>query len=124
MGRWMDELRVLQAVPEPVAAGFSSSVVATPKPIPPIRPGWLVAYRDRNGALCGGCDDRQQGTVHECQWIGMAWIVLLTDGQRLSLTSIRSVGKTDSGGKIVAAWCVREHGYDGMKKERLTDSSS
>ena len=55
------------------------------------------------------------GTVHECQWDGMAWTVPLTDGQRLPLTRIRSVGKTDGEGKVVAAWSVRKHGYDGMK---------
>ena len=84
-------------------------------PIPPLQPDWLVAYRDRHWALCGGCDDRQHGTVKECQWDGMAWSVLLTDGQRLPLTSVRSVGQTDSKGKVVAAWSVLEHGYDGMK---------
>lgn len=126
MGRWMEELRELQAMipegsdiltssipPEPVAAVLLPSPVATPQPILQIRPGWLVAYRDRHGTLSGGCDDRKHGTVRECQWDGMAWTVLLTDGQWLPLTSIRSVGKTNGEGKIVAAWTVREHGYDG-----------
>ena len=49
-------------------------------------------------------------------WDGMAWTVLLTDGQRLPLTSIRSVGHTDSVGQIVAAWSVREHGLDGHRR--------
>jgi hypothetical protein len=126
MGRWTDELRELQAMipevrdtltsptaPEPVAAFLCPSLVATPQPISPIRPGWLVAYRDRRGVLCGGCDDRQHGTVDECRWDGKEWTVHLTDGQRLPLFIIRSVGQTDCAGRIVAAWIVREHGYDG-----------
>ena len=126
MGRWTEELRELQAMisevsdpltsppaPEPVAAALCPSLVETPRPIPPIRPGWLVAYRDRQWVLCGGCDDRQHGTVQECQWGGGSWTVHLTDGQRLPLTRMCSVGKTDCEGKLVAAWTVREHGYDG-----------
>lgn len=87
------------------------------EPTTPLAPGWLVAYRDRQGVLCGGCDDRPHGTVQECQWSGMAWTVHLTDGQQLPLLSIRSVGKTDGEGRLVAAWTVRECGYDGMKGE-------
>ncbi len=82
-------------------------------PTPPLQPGWLVAYQNRAGVLCGGCDDRQHGTVQECRWTGNGWTVELTDGQRLPLSIIRSVGRTDDVGKIVAAWTVREHGFDG-----------
>lgn len=83
------------------------------EPAPPLQAGWLVCYRDRRGALCGGGDDRQHGTVQECRWDGKGRTVHLTDGQRLPLTSIRAVGQTDKAGEIVAAWTVREHGYDG-----------
>ena len=86
-------------------------------PTPPLQPGWLVAYRNRTGVLCGGCDGRQHGTVEVCQWDGNGWTVELTDGQRLRLSAIRSVGKTDSAGQVVSAWMVREHGYDGSKTE-------
>jgi len=82
-------------------------------PTPPLQPGWLVSYRDGRGVLCGGCDDRQHGTVQESVWGGSGWTVHLTDGQRLPLSIIRSVGRTDDVGKIVAAWTVREHGFDG-----------
>lgn len=84
-------------------------------PAPPLAPGWLVVYRDRQWVLCGGCDDRQHGTVQECRWSGTAWTVHLTDGQQLPLISIRSVGKADSEGTLVAAWSIREHGYDGIR---------
>lgn len=93
----------------------------TPQPVDeptsPLQPGWLVAYRNRAGVLCGGCDDRQHGTVNVCQWDGTGCTVELTDGQRLRLSAIRSVGKTDSAGQVVSAWMVREHGYDGAKPE-------
>jgi hypothetical protein len=92
---------------------MSAAVIKEASPIPPLQPGWLVVYRDRHGVPCGGCDDRRHGTIQECQWEGAAWTVHLTDGQRLPLAGIRSVSKTDGEGKIVAAWTVREHGYDG-----------
>lgn len=82
-------------------------------PESPLQPGWLVAYRDRDGRLRGGCDEREAGTVKECRWEGKEWTVSLTDGQRLPMSIIRSVGQTDSDGKLIAAWTVREHGYDG-----------
>lgn len=83
------------------------------EPTPPLAAGWLVAYRDQSGALRGGCDDRQHGTVEASRWDGKAWTVTLTDGQEMPLSRIRSVGEMNSTGQIVAAWTVREHGYDG-----------
>ena len=89
------------------------AVTESTAPMPPLQPGWRVVYRDHRGVLCGGCDDRQHGTVQECRWKMGGWTVHLTDGQWLPLTNIRSVGKTDGKGKLVAAWTVREHGYGG-----------
>jgi len=85
-------------------------VLTLPLDLPeePLQPGWLVCYRDQRGALCGGCDDRQHGTVEECRWDGKGWTVHLTDGPRLPLSIIRGVTTPDG-----AAWTVREHGYDG-----------
>jgi hypothetical protein len=83
------------------------------QPIAPIKPGWLVVYRDRIGKLCGGFDDREHGTVRECRWNGAGWTVDLTDGQRMPLSMIRAIGQTDNKGRICAAWTVREHGFDG-----------
>jgi hypothetical protein len=80
---------------------------------PPLGSGWLVVYRDRDWVLCGGCDDHAHGTVQSCEWDGTAWTVCLTDGQHLPLRAIRSVGQTDAAGNVVAAWTVRDHGYDG-----------
>lgn len=82
-------------------------------PMPPLQSGWLVAYRDRRGALRGGFDDRDHGTVRACRREGAGWTVLLTDGQRLALSLIRSVGQTNNEGRLLAAWTVREHGFDG-----------
>jgi hypothetical protein len=83
------------------------------EPLAPILPGWRVTYRDKAGQLCGGAEDRARGTVLECRWESGQWIVSLTDGQRLPLWIIRAVGRTDQVGRILAAWTVREHGYDG-----------
>jgi hypothetical protein len=51
--------------------------------------------------------------VRGCTWDGAAWRVTLTDGQTLPLAVMLSVGKTDAAGRVVAAWTVRTHGYDG-----------
>lgn len=82
-------------------------------PVEPLQPGWLVCYRDRAGRLAGGCDDRANGTVQSCQWDGHAWTVHLTNGQRLPLSAVLSVAKTDDAGAVLSAWSVREHGYAG-----------
>lgn len=87
--------------------------VALSGPMPPLQTSWIVAYRYRDGRLCGGCDDRAHGTVRGCTWDGSAWRVTLVDGQTLPLAAILSVGKTDAAGSVVAAWTVRTHGYDG-----------
>jgi hypothetical protein len=84
--------------------------------VPPLLPGWLVAYRDRPGVLCGGCDDRDHGTVQACRRDGTGWTVLLTDGQRLALSLVRSVGQTNEEGRLLAAWTVKDHGFDGASK--------
>lgn len=80
---------------------------------PPLLPGWLVAYRDQQGRLRGGCDDREHGTVAGCEWDGWTWIITLTNGDTLPIRQIASVGKTDRDGRVIAAWSVREHGFDG-----------
>ena len=87
--------------------------VATDRLIPPVQAGWLVSYRDLHGAMCGGCDDREHGTVRDCRWDGNGWTVHLTDGQRLTLSAVRAVGQTDEAGHLLEAYTVREHGYDG-----------
>lgn len=83
------------------------------EPLAPILPGWLVTYRNRQGHLCGGAEDREHGTVRECRWDAAHWMLCLTDGQQMPLSFIRAVGQTDVNGRICTAWTVREHGYDG-----------
>lgn len=83
----------------------------------PILPGWVVTYQDRGGKFCGGSEDKVHGTVKACHWEGGRWTVCLTDGQHVPLSNIRAVGKTDEGGRVLSAWTVREHGYDGRKQE-------
>lgn len=106
---------ILQASPEvPVPSSpFQATPMQGGDPIAPILPGWLVAYRDQAGRLCGGVEDRIHGTVRECQWNGSSWTLYLTDGQWLPLAFVRSVGKTNTAGRVVAAWTVREHGFTG-----------
>ena len=77
-------------------------------------PGWLVVYRDQRGTLRGGVDEREHGTVKECQWQGTGWLVVLISGESLPLSIIRAVGQTNGEGRLVAAWTVREHGLNGL----------
>jgi len=82
-------------------------------PEPPLQSGWLVAYRDAQGRLRGGCDEREAGTVAVCEWNGTGWMIQLTNGDTLPLRRIISVGKMDVDGYVIAAWTVRAHGFDG-----------
>ena len=85
----------------------------TPHLAPPIEAGWLVAYRDRAGKLCGGSDDRARGTVASCKREGGRWVVALTNGQQHPLSNIRGIVATYPNGSIRACWTVREYGYNG-----------
>lgn len=100
-----------------ILAQFPHKVeVLTLPPDPPIEPlqlNWLVAYRDRSGTLRGGSDDRLNGTVQECRWIGGRWSVQLVNGETIPLSIVSSVATIDGDGRVLAAWTVREHGYDG-----------
>lgn len=81
--------------------------------VPPLSPGWLVVYRGADGLLCGGADDRDNGTMAACVWERGAWTVRLTNGMALPLSVITAVGQTDATGRLGVAWTVKEHGYDG-----------
>lgn len=94
-------------------ADGSSQVSDSDQPTAPIQPGWLVVYRDEMGRLRGGSDERQAGTVAKCYWRRGAWNMQLTSGRELPLSAIRAVSKTDTRGRILAAWMVQDHGYDG-----------
>ena len=72
-----------------------------------------MTYRDQAGKLSGGA-------AHSSAWdrrtvsLGCRAVdVYLSDGQRVPLSCIRAVGKTDQQGQILEAWTTREHGYDG-----------
>ena len=99
---------------EPVEAVALPSPVTISQPIPPIRPGWLVTYRDAGGRVRGGCDERDHGTVAAMAYSLSGWTVTLTDGTRLPLSVVRAVAQTDSTGQVVEAWLVRAHGVDGL----------
>jgi hypothetical protein len=114
---WQSCLVCKAILPQPEVPGSLSGpadLVTSLPPSPPLQRGWIVAYRDREGHLCGGSDDRAHGTVQSCEWARNGWAVLLTDGQCLPIFLIRSVGQTDANGKLRAAWTVRECGFDGL----------
>ena len=85
-------------------------------PEPPLQSGWLVAYRDAQGRLRGGCDEREAGTVAGCEWNGTGWTIHLLNETTLPLRSVTSVGKTDAQGQVVGAWEVKHHGFDGERE--------
>lgn len=82
-------------------------------PEPPIRPGWVIAWRDSEERLRGGHDERAVGVVVNCVWDEQGWQVELPSGDRIPLQAVTSVAKVNARGKAIAAWLVREHGYDG-----------
>ena len=89
------------------------ALVKADLPIPPLKRGWLVAYRDELGRLRGGCDERDLGMVWSCQWDGSAWMILLLNGVTLPLRSVVSVAKVNGRGDVIAGWEVKACGYDG-----------
>jgi hypothetical protein len=107
----------IDAVPiQTLSDAVDISITPTAKaeePCPPLLPGWLVAYRHRDGRLRGGCDEREAGTVTACHWDGTGWTVSLSNGDRFPLQRITAVSKTDAQGRVLAAWAVREHGFNG-----------
>jgi hypothetical protein len=76
----------------------------------------FVTYTDRQGRLYGGWNDRQKASVTHCVWSERGWSVHLSDGQAIPLAAVRCVGQTNEQGDLIAAWSVREHGYDGQGK--------
>jgi hypothetical protein len=83
-------------------------------PHPPILPGWLVAYRGPDSRLRGGSLEPEHGRVVETRYTpGIGWSFVLADGTALAVSAVVSVGRTDKEGRLIAAWTVREHGYDG-----------
>jgi hypothetical protein len=104
----------LGAIPAKCAKPSTPILPLTDTPVSPLRTGWLIVYRDEVWRLRGGNDERAAGTVRECCWNPYAgWTVVLTNGDRVPLRAVRAVSKTDTRGRILAAWTVREHGYDG-----------
>jgi|CXWL01.1.fsa_nt_gi hypothetical protein len=86
---------------------------ATVQPVGPIQPlevGWLVTCRDERGTL-------RRGSVVSMGCDSGRWTVTLSDGGTLPLSQVESVGVIDGSGKLVSAWTVREHGFDGNKRK-------
>ena len=106
-----ESLQILK--PQEVSSISSKPIPSTSGPESPLKPGWLVVYRNTHGRLSGGPDDRINGTVEACTWDGAAWTVLLTSGDRIQLGRVLAVSKTDAAGRVLTAWTVRAHGYRG-----------
>jgi hypothetical protein len=94
--------------------GIRLSQVVEP-PASPLPTYCFVTYTDRQGRLCGGWDERATSTVKRCHGTGQGCEVELNDGRRIPLRSIRAVGQTNQEGWLVAAWSVREQGFDGKR---------
>ena len=107
------EAERVATVPTPPTLVGEGSPLPMPPPTSPLQPGWRVVYRDSQWKLAGGSDDPDHGTVKACRWIAGAWTVQITDGQEIPLSRIRSVAAMDYKGRLMGAWTVREHGYDG-----------
>lgn len=78
-----------------------------------LQPGWRVTYRNQEGRLIGGIEDKEHCTVKTC----LEREVLLTEGQRVPLSALVGVTKTAPDGRFLAGWEVRKHRLDGNKQE-------
>lgn len=87
--------------------------VATPA-TPVLSTRCFVTYLDSTGRLCGGWDERSACMVRQCHGLGSACQVELSSGVMISLRAVRAVGQLNDEGRLLAAWTVREHGYDGI----------
>lgn len=92
---------------------------ATQDPLPidpstsPLPPYCFVTYIDTQGRLRGGWDERATCTVKQSHGVGANCQVELANGVRIPLRAVRAVGHLNAAGRLVGAWTVREHGYDG-----------
>jgi hypothetical protein len=104
-----------EIAPRMPAVGRSAPPLMDEPPASPLPHHCFVTYIDARGALCGGWDERGTSRVTQCHGTGGNCQVELSDGRRIPLRSIRAVGQTDAAGNLLAAWTVREHGYDGNR---------
>lgn len=84
---------------------------------PPLPPYCFVTYIDSQWRLRGGWDERNACTVRQCHGGGAACQVELSNGDFIPLQAVRAVGQLNAEGRLVAAWEVRDHGYNGRKQE-------
>jgi hypothetical protein len=106
------------SVPFPECPGEITTAHTASPYAPPLQSGWVVTYYDGQGRLSGGWEQRETSIVKQCHGTGQNCRVELSGGQRIPLRSIRAVGQTDQEGRLLAAWTVGEHGYDGRTEGR------
>lgn len=97
-------------LPATQARNFHPFIAPSASPLPAY---CFVAYTDTQGRLRGGWDERSTCTVIQCHGVGARCQVELSNGDRIPLRAVRSVGQLNAEGSLVSAWTVREHGYDG-----------
>ena len=95
------------------AGGKVRLIETASEPLPPVPPGWHVAYRV-NGQLRGGFPDPAGQVVETAYCPETGWRLILADQTVLPLDRVVSVGKIRNG-RLVAAWVVGAHGYDGER---------
>ena len=75
----------------------------------PLRPGWLIAYREPRKPLL-------DGTVLRVEPGRAGWLIHLTNGFTVQSRHVKSVGKVEHG-RVVSAWLVRSFGLDGQRDD-------
>lgn len=128
MGKWLSQFVTehqgsLPDIPDTVDSVSGVSVPETqeatktspgaPPPVPPLPARCFVTWHDSNGKLCGGWDDRDTSIVKRCHGTGATSQVELSNGKTIPLRSVRAVGQLNAEGRLIAAWTVRAHGYEG-----------
>lgn len=100
------------SVPLSAIPAEKSSSLGAP-PASPLPAYCFVAYTDSLGKLRGGWEERPASTVKQCHGVGAACQVELSNGNKIPLQAVRAVGQLNAEGRLIGAWSVRDHGYDG-----------
>jgi|CXWL01.1.fsa_nt_gi hypothetical protein len=108
------KLEILASLVVDMAETVAPETAQSTAPIAPLQPGWSITHRAERG-------DLQRGIVEVMEYTPKGWIVVLSDGARLPLVRVEAVGQTDERGRLVSAWQVKEHGFDGHKHEQRGD---
>lgn len=97
-------------LPEQIGGSVAPDPPPSPLPLP-----CFVTFTDSQGRLRGGWEERATCMVKQCHGVGAHCQAELVNGDKIPLRAVRAVGQLNAEGRLIGAWSVRDHGYDGQK---------